>query len=309
LQWTVSLGLLAWIWHSADWRQLSAQLGNVQWMPWLAGVGVVVAAPLLGTVRLLAIARCLGNPVTLPQLLDLNLRAMRFVFLPGGELIGGIARWHGMTEWRWGGANALGILAVERAIDLGFIAAIVATVVPLLHGTDPLLHPIWLISLLAAGGVVALFVGSAWLAPRIDASLRGADDAPRSARAFLGALGAVATTAHSLARSPAWMGRALAASAGFWTLALVGGVLIARGAVPDLGLLRYTAVLCLVSLVAQIPVSVAGAGLRETLLRVLMGDHGITPERAILIGTSALVPYAILSCVGIALVWARRPLR
>jgi hypothetical protein len=56
-------------------------------------------------------------------------------------------------------------------------------------------------------------------------------------------------------------------------------------------------------------VSVAGAGLRETLLRVLMGDHGITPERAILIGTSALVPYAILSCVGIALVWARRPLR
>jgi uncharacterized membrane protein YbhN (UPF0104 family) len=309
VQWTVSLGLLAWIWYSADWRQLAAQLANVQWTPWLAGAALVVAAPLLGTARLFAIARCLGNPVTLPQLLDLNLRAMRFVFLPGGELLGGVARWHGMTQWRWGGANAFGILAVERVLDLGFIAAIVATVVPLLHSSDSLLHSVWLLSLVAAGGVVSFFLASAWLAPRVDARLRRASEASRITRAFLGLLGGVATTAASLARSPAWMARALAASAGFWGLALAGGLLIARGAVPDLDLLRYTAVLCLVSLVAQVPVSIAGAGLRETLLRVLMSDHGITPERAILIGTSALVPYAVLSCIGIALVWARRPLR
>jgi uncharacterized membrane protein YbhN (UPF0104 family) len=302
----VSIGLLAWVWLSVDWPKLTTEIPNVQWLPWLAGVALVVAAPVLGSARIHAIARCAGQQVGFAQLLDLNLRAMRFVFLPGGDLLGGAARWYGMTQWRWSGADAFGILALERLLDLGVIAAIVAVTVPLGGVSEPLLRAVWLASLVAIAGVVAGLALGAALAPHIRAAASATHHRGRVAQTVVDLVVAIATTAASLVRSPRWLLRTLGASAAYWLLALLGGVLIARGAVPDLDLVHYTLTLCLVSLAAQLPISVAGAGLREAMLSLLMASHGITPEKAVLIGTSALVPYAVLSCIGIALAASQR---
>ncbi len=305
----MSLGLLAWVWFRADWPKLVQDAASVQWLPWFAGVALVVAAPILGSARIYAIARCTGREVSFRQLLDLNLRAMRFVFLPGGDLIGGAARWHGMTQWNWSGSDSFGIIVVERLLDLGTIAAIVAMTVPMLGVSDPLLHALWLVSLVAVAGVVSAFLLSARLPFPLRAPEPAASGLRRIWRTLVQVIAASAATAATLVRSPRWLLRTLAASTCYWSLALLGGVLIARGAVPALDLVRYTLTLCLTALAAQLPVSVAGAGLREALLSVLMANHGITPEKAVLIGTSALVPYAVLSCIGIALAWSHRSAR
>jgi glycosyltransferase 2 family protein len=292
--------LLAVACYGVDWRRLADHVGEIDWGVWILGAGLVTAAPVASSVRTWALLRGVVGRAGLGRVTRLNYGAMRFVFLPGGDILGGVYRWYAMTRWGWARSKVLSVLLVERALDLAILAAVVAVVVPFGSADETPVRIVWWGSLAALGTMAVL----ACLVPTIARRCAGSDaERPGLVRAARRVAGATAEAVATTFGRPAVAAPVLASSFAYWGVALLGGSLLARGATPGLDVGGYLVTLCVVALAAQLPISVAGVGLREAAMRVLMARHGVTAEQAVLVGASALVPYAVAACIGVVVAW------
>ncbi len=53
------------------------------------------------------------------------------------------------------------------------------------------------------------------------------------------------------------------------------------------------------TLLVLLPFTVAGLGLRELSLPLLLGAYGVTDEMGLLVGLSAFVPFLLMALVGL----------
>ena len=84
-------------------------------------------------------------------------------------------------------------------------------------------------------------------------------------------------------------------------MAFAGTVVMARAIDPQMPVLPYVAATAALALLAQIPITIAGVGLRELSLPVFLAAYGVTRETALLLGASAFLPYLLLGTIGFLL--------
>jgi glycosyltransferase 2 family protein len=202
------------------------------------------------------------------------------------------------------GSEALGIVALERLVSLAALALLALAAVPFLP-LGP--EQAWVRPTLAGVGGVCFAASGLALRPAGVALLRGIlarlPWLPLRPR-VVGerALGAL----ESLASQP----RGLAAAFG-WSLAAQGMTVVAVYALSfPLGApVRfpwYAAVVPAVALLATLPVSIGGAGVREVLYVALFGAVGMRSEAALALSLSVFAASLVWGGVGLALLVLQR---
>jgi uncharacterized protein (TIRG00374 family) len=291
---TFSMLILGFLIHRIDFTRVGNVLKAVN--PWLAGLAVLVlaAAPAVSIPRWRAILVCLGQALPTSVIARaLYIGAFFNQVLPSS--IGGDA-------WRiWFCTRAgvpLGVAAnsvlIERLVGLMAVLLCFGLTFPILAnrvGDDPVRWLLWLMLALCLGAVLGL--------------------------AF------VAVAAHKLerlrlVRPLAALGLALATVARssvvallLWTgllgqlVAIVAFFLVGRSVGAPLSLVDCAVTLAPSLLVALVPISLGGWGVREGAFIVLLGFYGVSPEQALVI--SVLFGLALLSAAMPGLVlWFRQ---
>jgi uncharacterized membrane protein YbhN (UPF0104 family) len=227
------------------------------------------------------------------------------IVLPGA-ILGDVYRLADARRDTGRGSEVLGLIALERLLGLAGLVAVAllaAPVVPLEQGSEATLlreAVVFSCALLTGLTLAPLWpVTNRWL--RRAAGLV-ARVSPRAAQAADRALVAVA----SLSERPGVVARAFAVS--------VANHLIAVGAVMALAIpldthvawIWYPLIVPFVTLVALLPFSIGGAGVRESLYVALFGSVGMRPEVALALSLSNFAVSLAWGAAGLALFAAGR---
>ncbi len=299
----VSLALLGVVIARSETERFNLLLTRVDWAWWLVGLVLVLSAWLASAQRFRLLLRGLGYRVSLGSVVTINLEAVFFSLVIPGELLAGVVRWDRVSRHTEDRTASFTLVAAERLIDWVMLALIAAAGTHLLFAGDS--APRFRLITLAVAGAISLLGVGVMLVGRMRASIRVVE----------------VWRSRSGTRGEAWLerlarmltaGRALAGDARhgavivFWTavyclLGLAGNLLMARAIFPSMPVLAYATSIAVLALLAQIPLTFAGVGLRELSLPVLLGAYGVTHELGLLVGLSAFVPYAVLGAGGFVL--------
>ncbi len=281
----VSLALIAWVLNGIDTAEVTAKLSQAQWT-WLAlAMAFFVIALMLGTARWQLVLRGLGVPLGIGTTLRLFLVGMFFnQTLPssiGGDATRVFYLWRAGTDAQ----TALNSVLLDRILGLSILVIVITLVTPtLLANLD---------SPLAAKGFVLVLAGS-WTAivmlflfnnpytrrvqhlRLIDFAVtlsRDAVDLCRQ-RAIIAPAVLISVAIHGATIAIAWcLDRALGGA---------GGILV------------YVIAVTPTILLISIPVSIAGWGVREQIMVVLLGAFAIGAAQAV----SVSILFGILLLVG-----------
>ncbi|MEM7351943.1 MAG: lysylphosphatidylglycerol synthase transmembrane domain-containing protein [Acidobacteriota bacterium] len=303
LRFAVSAGLLGLVISRTEAERFGLLLASTNWSWWVLGLVVVLAAPLAAAQRLRLLLRSLGYRVSLSSVVAVNLEAMFFSLVIPGELLAGVVRWHRVSRHTGDRTGAFTLLAAERLMDWVILAWLAAAGAHLLFAGDS--APGLRLTTAAVALAVSIGGGALVLAGRAPASTRLVEDWRRR---YDGRTGLWVERLARLLRA----GRALTGDGRdtaavllwtlvYWSLGMAGSLVMARAIFPTMPLLPYVATMAILALLAQIPLTFAGVGLRELSLPMLLGAYGVTQELGLLIGLSAFVPYAVLGAAGFAL--------
>ncbi len=300
LRTAVSAALLGVVILRTDASRFSSLVARTHWGWWACGLALVLLAPVASAQRGRLLIRGLGHRVSLGSVAAINLEAMFFSLVIPGELVAGLARWNRISRHTGDRTGAFTLLAAERLIDWVMLALVVAAGAPLLFAGESAPRLRWSTAAVAVAvaalGVGVMLAGRSRPAVRVVAAWRGRCG-PRTRlwverlAQLMGAGRALTADAHRNAAVLLW-------SVAYWLIAVAGSVVMAWAVFPQMPVLPYAAAVAVLALLAQIPLTVAGVGLRELSLPVLLGAYGVTRELGLLVGLSALVPYAILGAAG-----------
>jgi uncharacterized membrane protein YbhN (UPF0104 family) len=289
--------LLGFLIHSVDFARLAAILKAAD--PWLAGLAVVVllAVPAVSIPRWRAILACLGHVLpTSVVARALYIGAFFNQVLPSS--IGGDA-WRIWFCIRAGvpvGAATNSVL-IERLVGLLAVLLCFGVTFPLLMGRvgD---HPVrWLLWLMLAGCLAGV-LGLAFLAL-----------AARSLDRFrllqpLASLGLALSTVARSSQVPLLL----------WTgvlgqlVAIVAFFAASRSVGAPLSFVDCAVTLAPGLLVALVPVSLGGWGVREGAFVVLLGFYGVAPEQSLIVSVLFGIALFLASLPGLVL-WLGHPAR
>lgn len=210
------------------------------------------------------------------------------VVLPGG--LGDVYRWVDARRDTGRGGEVLGIVVLERLLSLAALGGIVACALPFLPDTGASLELLWLGSIVfLVAPLCPLHPAGRTLLARALPPLRALS--ARVAAACERALGAVA----DVSEQPPVLARAFGLSLGMHALPVAAVVALAQPLDAQVSPVWFALIVPTVTLVALIPVSIAGIGVREYLYIALFGAVGMRPEVAL---SLALATFAV------TLVWA-----
>jgi uncharacterized membrane protein YbhN (UPF0104 family) len=283
LRMAVAVTLIGWLASRMNWSELGSTLAGLNPLYAIAGLGVLWLGLLVAVVRWQRVLTALGSPLRYSQTgrifgagLFLNL------FLPtsiGGDVYR-LARVQGDG---FGTRRATLSLAVERGIGLVALLCIVAPAVILHPGTRDLV----LIGSLLGGGVIALVVGlRVWGGPIADAL---ANRFP-----VLAPMLGVDMRRAIVAQAP----MAFFLSLLIHLSTVTANYLFARGLDVNLSFPDAMALVPLVVLAGQIPISPGGLGVREAGFVYFFGRVGIPQEQALAVGLTWLAALYLTGAVG-----------
>jgi len=297
----VSATLLTFVFRRIDLTLVGDVLDRVHWKLWTFGLALALLAPLAAACRFAAMLGADGYHVRTRSVLAVNLEAMFFSLVLPGDLVGGAIRWARVGQHTGRRGGALGLVICERLLDwaaLGICAAAGAGL--LFAGPDA--ERSRSVVLLGGGMLAAAAIGSlaisasdAW--PRVaewaEAAVHG-----RVATWLIRSVGSVLGGLHGVMTSRALMLRAIGYTALYWLLALTGAVAMAHAVHAELPPLPFIAAMSAIAVVAQLPLTIGGLGLREASLPFLLAAYGVTREVGLVIGLSAFVPGLLLGLAG-----------
>jgi len=202
-------------------------------------------------------------------------------------------------------AEPLAVLAAERVLSLAALGVVVLVAVPFapLADTD---RARVLLALAAVGTIVG--AGLALLRPRYHGLLRWllSPFVKLSTRLAAG-IDAALAAASELSKRPGILARAFAWSVIAQLLPVCAVAALAQPLDTDLGLHWYFVAVPFIFLIALIPISLGGAGVREWLFIEFFGALGMRSEVALSLSLSAFAVSLAWGFVGLALfAWGRR---
>lgn len=263
LRYAVAAALLAWLFSRFPLAEVAAVLGRAGTLTLLLGASAAVAAQVVASVRLAAVARHHGFTVTPAEACHINFAAAFYgLTVPAGNLAGGAVR-----IYRLGGGGR----------PMPALAAVFADRVHATYGTILAGSIFWLADPVASPPAVGLaLLGITAAVPVAYLLLRkGSPLAARLPEKWGRALGREATVAPT--ETLHVVGLSMAAQ-----LFGLGAVVAAAHAVGlgisplTLGWVR-TAVMVLVML----PITIAGFGVREGALVAILAQYGVPGEEAV----------------------------
>lgn len=192
------------------------------------------------------------------------------------------------------GGEVLGIVVLERLLSLAALGGIVLLAVPFLPPFD--------LSLLVGFAVAAVIAPLCPLHPAGRALLRRAlpplrSLSARTASACERALEAV----EGVSEQPGVLLRALLLSLVMHALPVAAVVALAAPLDTNVSWVWFVLIVPVVALLALIPVSVAGIGVREYLYIALFGAAGMRPEVALSLSLLTLAVTLVWAAIGLAL--------
>jgi len=253
-----------------------------------------------GAARFRDLLRGAGIAASYGALLRGYLVAGFFNLVLPGAILGDAFRVWDVRQGTGRGSEALGIVALERLVSLVALALLAAAAVPFL----PLAEGLgWVRGALAGSAAACLAASVLALHPAGIALARGALGRapwlPLRAAAVggraLDALEALAARPRALASAFAWS----AVAQGLTVIAVfcLGMPLGSPVAFP-----WYAAIVPSVALLATLPVSIGGAGVREVLYVACFGAVGMRPEAALALSLAVLAASLVWGGAGLA-VW------
>jgi uncharacterized protein (TIRG00374 family) len=302
LQITVSLALIAWIFHDGRKRAqiaeaigLAAGSGTLWWfVPALAAFGVVL---LLQTQRWQLLLRALGIRFAWSRTLRLSMIGMFFNFVVPGATGGDIAKiFYAMREAQSEKAAAFLSVVLDRVLGLLGLAFVSALVVawkfPVLMSTTAAQASLVTIGIILGGAVAvsaaAVVVATRHLENRLPAKMplrRGILD--------------LAAAIRSYSSAPRTIAAAFALSVTGHLLIFCVFYFAARAFLAGLSLADIFSVMPVINTVTSLPISLQGVGVREQLFRELLGGLYGTPEAvAILVSLGGYLVTVAWNLVG-----------
>jgi uncharacterized protein (TIRG00374 family) len=250
----------------------------------------------VGTLRFQILLRGGGLPSRWPVLLRAYLVASYFNTVLPGAILGDAYRVWDVRADTGRGSEALGLVIVERLLSLAALGSIGLLAAPAIPLADEDAYLAWILVGLSGtfllGTVAALHPAANRLLRRASALLP-----TRLAEAANRALGAVT----GLSRRPALLARAFLLSLVAQALPVLAVYVLATPLDTRVALHWYAVIVPFVTLVALVPISIGGAGLREYLYVNLFGAVGMRPEVALSLSLSVFAASLVWSGVGFAL--------
>lgn len=279
----VAVALFAWLATQIDWRALGDTFGHAR-PGWAAlGLAVLWAGLVIAVGRWRRLLRALGSPMGAAEVGRIFGSGLFLsLFLP--TTIGGdVYRLARVGQGGFGTARAGVSLLAERGIGLLALILLVAPVVavhPMTHDLLPLA------ATLGLGGLGVIVAVVFWGGPV-------AHLVARRLPALEPALGPVSWSAL-MRQAPAVFGLSLVIH-----LATVGAnVLFAHALRVPLGYWDALALIPLIVLAGQIPISPGGLGVREAGFVYFLGRAGVAKEPALAVGLAWLAALYLTGAVG-----------
>lgn len=295
----LAAALLAGVGTVVGWREIGAALAAVDLRLAALAVALILVVRGAETLQMTWILRRSGLAVGPGRVLMAKSLGAAYSLVLPGDLAGGVVKWSSLAASTGRGPASLQGVVYNRAVLLAAEAGLGLTAL--------LLRPPWdspAATAAVGAGVLALLavvalayhprtgagldrrllaVAERWLPARAGRGARGLSAAAGPFRAFsgrrhlafaLGACGIVALRCLVLVTWAAALGLAVPWLALVWLKAL-------------LGMLR------------QLPVTIAGLGVRETAFVVLLAPFGVPPEQAFALGLVAFTGTVVFALVGL----------
>lgn len=300
LRLVVSIAFLSLVITRTDGSRAGILVARVHWGWWALGLALMLFAPLASAQRFRLLIRGLRHRVSLGSVLAINLEAM-FFSLVFPELVGGVVRWDRVSRHTRDRLGALALVAAERLIDWAMLALVAAAAAPLLFEGD--VAPRLRVFVASAAGAVAALGCAAVFAARARSLALAIKRwrercGPRSA-VWVDRLVQLLVAGRALSTDTRTTLSSLFWTAVFWFASLAGSFVMARAVFPQMPMLPYVGATAALAFLAQLPLTIAGVGLRELSLPVLLGAYGVTAEVGLLVGLSAFLPYLLLGTAGL----------
>ena len=190
-------------------------------------------------------------------------------------------------------ATAASSILIDRIVATVVLVLMVVLTQPfLIAQVGPLVErgpPLWLLAVLLLAGLAASFVLLPWLAIRLGQALS--------------VIGTMLEQFRGFAGKAAPLGATLAVAALAQVVLFLVAFLIGSGLGIELTLLHYLLLMPSISLLASLPISFGGWGVREGSLVAGLSLFQVPPEKALLLGVSI----GIVTLVGLlpgALLWS-----
>jgi uncharacterized protein (TIRG00374 family) len=265
----------------------------------LAGFLLVVPLVWFSALRLWILTRAQGMPLSVNQLLSINLACDFYgLFLPG-YLAGGAIRWYKLSRLDDKPSEAIAVIGFNRMVELATALALGV----LFWTLDPIARTHALIPVFFVGALLALGVLHLLVFGNI-ASLDGKAIAQRLLR-----LNRAAVLGRKLDRLFASLGRL--GKLGGWNLSCVVSVscvthllgifsayLLAQSLSLELTVVNLGWVRTVLMVVLMLPISWSGLGVREGSLILLLRQYGVLPEEAVALSLLIFFRGALRAVVG-----------
>ena len=256
-------------------------------LPLLAcAVPLVLAGPFLSASRLKILTRAQGMGSPLPQLVQINFAVCWYgLFLPG-HLAGGAIRWYLLSRLENRSAEALAAVVLSRLNYLAVLAALGVLFLVLDVSADygPAML-LGLLPLLLIAGIPAVASWPLWR--RLS---------HRAGDGFVGRLLAAVSQYQSLSHRQAAAVSAISALENMVGVIVV--LLLAAAVSVEVPFLTLGWMRSAVQLLDNLPLTIAGLGIREASLLVLLEPYGVAGERAVALAFILLGRRLLLGLVG-----------
>jgi uncharacterized membrane protein YbhN (UPF0104 family) len=282
----VAAALFIWLATQIDWRALGDTFAQVRWGLAALGLAVLWSGLAIAVVRWRRILHALGSPLGLGEIIRIFGSGLFLsLFLPT-SIGGDVYRLARIGQGGFGVARAGVSLLAERGIGLVALILLAAPVVALHPLTRDLLP---LAVALGAGGLGAILAVAFWGGPV-------AHLLARRLPALEPALGPASWSAL-MRQAPAVFGLSLLIH-----LSTVGAnLLLAHALRVQLGWWQALALIPLIVLSGQLPISPGGLGVREAAFVYFLGRAGIAKEPAFAVGLAWLAGLYLTGAIGAVL--------
>jgi glycosyltransferase 2 family protein len=278
----ISAGLLFLIFRSVPFSAIWSSLSQAH--PGDVIVGLVLAVPIMiiAGLRLQLLLGSVGVPVSLREVLRINLTSSFYGLMLPGFLSTGVLRWYRLHRAGSSGAHTFAVLLLNRLIETTIVvfSALLFWLVDGMPGDERVMVPLFAALLLGLGAAYLIGFNRAtakWF--RAFLTGRGAALTPAPVKQPLLALvDAIHDLGHPLGRSRA---RVLTLSAVSHLLGILLFLFFAWGL--DI-LLSFSAVgytRSMLLLAGMLPFSIGGFGVREGGMILLLRPYGVSAERAV----------------------------
>ncbi len=278
LRLSVAVGILHYIFRRVALADILAAIGAAPVGYLAVALGLTIVMHTIAGYRFKVLAGSQGIPLTTFQAVEINLAAVFYsLFLPGGNLSGGVVRFYRVSGQDRKLAEAFASIVCDRVVAT--VALCIVGIAFWVASGPPGSGPLALAMAVLVGGLLAsgLFLSWSKLASRWGKSL----DRDQESR-FLARVRRVwLTIGRYRELTPCLLASILALSLTSQLLGVIGCYVLALSVGIDLPLGTMGWVRSAVVLITMIPISVSGLGVREGALLLLLKPYGISREHAL----------------------------